>query len=223
MSIRFAADQARVTDACDPVARLAFIGNVHRLLLLGYRSLDNTKYQNANENLLTQTLAAALRRATEDMRNPRWTSYFSIHEKQKQDDGKFQGNSRLELDIVFERTQRGAHPHFVIEAKRLGRTCPIGKYLGAQGLGAFISGEYANEHDDAGMLGYVQSKTLRDWSCSLESKLAASPRRYSVEPNGTWQNHRFRGGPTTTFRSRHARSLGRKPITVYHTLLDFNQ
>lgn len=222
MSIRSAADQVDTKDVSDPTVRLAFIGNVHRLLALGYKRLDSRKYRKANENLLTQDLAVALRDVTQDMQSPRWTSYFSIHEKRKQNDGRLQGNNRLELDVVFERTQRGSHPHFVMEAKRLGLSHPIGKYLGPEGLGAFISCEYAKEHDDAGMLGYVQSRTLDDWNSSLESRLATSPGRYSVEPTGTWQRYSFRGGPAMTYRSSHRRPTGHGPITIYHTLLDFN-
>jgi hypothetical protein len=222
MSIRSAVDHVDTKDVSDPTVRLAFIGNVHRLLALGYKRLDRRKYDKANENLLTQDLAAALRGVTQDMQSPRWTDHFSIHEKRKQNDGRLQGNSRFELDIVFERTHRGSHPHFVMEAKRLGPAHPIGKYLGSQGLGAFISCEYAEEHDDAGMLGYVQSKTLDDWSTSLGSRLATSPGKYSVEPTGTWQRHSFRDGPATTYRSCHKRPTGRGPITIYHTLLDFN-
>lgn len=222
MSVRSAGGHVDTKDASDPTMRLASIGNVHRLLAWGYQHLDARKYHSADENLVTQDLTAALRKATQDVRNPRWTCWFSIHEKSKQNDGNLEGNSRLELDIVFERTQRGLHPHFVIEAKRLGPDHPVGEYLGPDGLGAFISCEYAKEHDDAGMLGCVQSKTLDDWSRSLECRLSTTPGKYSVELSGTWQCHSFRGGPATTYRSCHKRATGRGPITIYHTLLDFN-
>lgn len=222
MSIRSAADDVGTNRDPDPTARLAFVGNVHRLLALGYARLDARKYHDADENLLTQDLKTALRKVTEDIRGPRWASHFSIHEKRRQDDSQRQGNARFELDIVFERTERGAHPCFMIEAKRLGPAHPIRIYLGPEGLGAFISCEYAKEHGDAGMLGYVQSETLADWCSSLESRLAISPGKYSVEATGTWQRYTFRGGPATTYRSCHKRSAGRRPITIYHTLLDFN-
>ena len=222
MSIRSAADHLEYENVSDPMVRLAFIGNVHRLLALGYARLDVQKYHEADEDLLTQDLKTALRELTEDIRGPRWVSHFAIHEKRRQDDSQRQGNSRLELDIVFERTQRGPHPCFSIEAKRLGPKHPVGIYLGPEGLGAFISCEYAKEHDDAGMLGYVQSETLDDWCSALESKLAISPGKYSVEATGTWRRHIFRDGPATTYRSCHKRPTGYKPITIYHTLLDFN-
>jgi len=222
MSIRSAAGLIDTADALDPTMRLAFVGHVHRLLALGYARLDAPNYQQADEDFITQYLAAALRKMTEDMQGPRWASHFSIHEKQRQDDSQLQGNSRLELDIVFERTGRGVHPCFVIEAKRLGPRHPVRIYLGPEGLGAFISCEYAKEHDDAGMLGYVQSETPDDWCRALESRLATAPGGYSVEPTGTWQRHPFSGGPATTYRSCHKRPTGRGPITIYHTLLDFN-
>jgi len=222
MSVRSAASYVDTKDASDPMMRLAFIGNVHRLLALGYARLDAPKYHTAREDLITQDLAVALRKVTEDMQGPRWANHFSIHEKRRQDDSQLEGNSRLELDIVFERTGRGVHPRFVIEAKRLGPRHPIRIYLGPEGLGAFISCEYAKEHDDAGMLGYVQSKTPDDWCRALESSLAASPDEYSIEPTGTWQHYAFRDGPAMTYRSCHRRSTGHAPITIYHTLLDFN-
>lgn len=222
MSIRSSADRIEPGNVSDSTVRLAFIGNVHRLLALGYARLDTRKYHEADENLLTQDLAVALRKVTEDIHAPRWASQFSIHEKRRQNDSQRQGNDRFELDIVFERTERGAHPCFVIEAKRLGPAHPVRIYLGPEGLGAFISCEYAEDYDDAGMLAYVQSETLSDWCDALESKLAVSPGKYSVEATGTWQPHIFRGGPPATYRSRHKRSTGHKPITIYHTLLDFN-
>lgn len=221
MSIRSAADETPSPMRPDPVDRLAFIGNVHRLLARGYDRVVRQGCSLADENFLNQALVAALRGAVEDPGAPRWASSFSIHEKRKQNDGQRIGNARLELDIVFERTERGVHPRFTMEAKRLGPAHPVGTYLGSEGLGAFISGEYAPEHDDAGMLSYVQSKTVSRWCNSLAVELGESPGRHDVEPDGKWQRQAFRDGPEETFRTRHARSGGWGPITVFHTLLDF--
>src|SRR5207244_566741 len=97
----------------------------------------------ADENRLTQALVEALRAATQDPNAPDTVVDFSIHEKQKQNDGELEGNSRLELDICFERTCRGPHPVFKVEAKLLGPDHPVGSslaqkrcYLGQDGLGA---------------------------------------------------------------------------------------
>jgi hypothetical protein len=220
MSIRSASDRNTFAGVADPTIRLAFVGNVHRLLSLGYARLDSPKYCNANENLLNQDLVASLRAVTQE-RQPRWACHFAIHEKQKHNDDEREGNDRLELDIVLERTQRGPHPMFILEAKRLGPSHPIKTYLGPEGLAAYVSCEYANEHDDAGMLGYVQSKTVATWCASLETELGVSPGNNSVETTGKWQRHTFREGTENTFRTRHTRKSKRGPITIYHTLLDF--
>jgi len=203
------------------VDRLAFIGNAHRLLARGYDRLPRRGYCHRDENFLNQVLVAALRDAVADPNAPHWAIHFSVHEKRKQNDGQRLGNSRLELDIVFERTRRGEHPRFSIEAKRLGLTHPVSKYLGSEGMGEFISGRYAREHDEAGMIGYVQSKTVNRWGSSLARELGESPGKYDVEPDGKWHRLRFPDGPEETFQTRHARSGERGPMTVYHTLLDF--
>jgi hypothetical protein len=110
---------------------------------------------------------------------------------------------------------------FKVEAKRLGPDHPVSIYLGAQGLGAFICCEYANDQDDAGMLGYVQSETVDSWIASLARALGTSPGKFSVEADGTWQANGFLDGPAHTYRTRHTRTGGRGVITIYHTLLDF--
>jgi len=221
VSISSAAHETRPPGRPDPVHRLAFIGNVQRLLALGYGGLPRRGYCRRDENFLNQVLVAALRDTVADPSAPRWAIHFSVHEKRKQNDGERLGNSRLELDIVFERTGRGVNPRFTIEAKRLGPDHPVRIYLGSEGLGAFLSGRYAQEHDEAGMLGYVQSKTVSDWCDTLADKLGESPGQYSVEPDGKWHRLRFHDGPNDMFQTRHARSGKSGPITVFHTLLDF--
>jgi hypothetical protein len=229
MSVSSAAD-ATSSSSDDPLARLAFVGNVHRLFALGYARLDAPTLSTADENRLTQVLVEALRAATEDPFAPESVVNFSIHEKQRQNDGKLEGNSRLELDICFERTGRGTHPIFKVEAKPLGPGHHLGitsaqrkTYLGQDGLGAFISSEYASEHEDAGMLGYVQSKAIEEWVDLLQERLGASPGDFSITSDGAWQAHGFSDGPPFTYRTRHARAKGFAAITIFHTLLDFRR
>jgi hypothetical protein len=227
MSVSSTAD-ATSSSGQDPLARLAFVGNVHRLFALGYARLDAPKYGSADEDRLTQVLVEALRDAIQDPAAPEAVVNFSVHEKQKQNDGQREGNYRFELDICFERTGRGPHPIFKVEAKRLGADHPVGAslehkrtYLGRDGLGAFITSEYASDQDDAGMLGYVQSKTVEEWIDSLGDKLGTSPGDFNVSVDGTWQASGFSGGPAFTYRTRHNRSRGFAVITIFHTLLDF--
>jgi len=218
MSIKSASDRASQSTP-DPVVRLAFVGNVHKLIALGYSRMDRQGYRDSGENLLNQDFVAALRAVTQD--GPAWACHFAIHEKQKQNDGVLEGNDRFELDFCLERTQRGPHPSFIIEAKRLGTSHPLSTYLGPEGLGAYISCEYAKDHCDAGMLGYVQSKTVAAWCNLLATELGVSPGNSAVHQSGKWKLNTFRDGPGNTYRTRHNRKLQRPPITVFHTLLDF--
>ena len=66
MSIRAASDQSRTERVCDPILRFAFVGNVHRMLGLGYEHMEPTKYHDADENLLTQQLVAAMETRGQD-------------------------------------------------------------------------------------------------------------------------------------------------------------
>jgi hypothetical protein len=188
---------------------------------MGYGRLPASTLSNANEDHLTEVFVKAMRDAAEDPNAPEAVIDLHIHEKQRQNDGTREGNARLELDIVLERTGRGSRPAFAVEAKRLGPAHPVTTYLGEHGLGAFISSEYAVDHEDAGMLGYVQSKTIGEWIGSLAGKLGTAPGDFSVSPDGVWQASPFPHGPASTYRTRHARAGGSQAITIFHTLLDF--
>jgi hypothetical protein len=59
MSIRSAADETLAHARSDPLDRLAFIGNVHRLLALGSGRLSRQGHCCADENVLNQALVAA--------------------------------------------------------------------------------------------------------------------------------------------------------------------
>lgn len=220
MSIGSASNNADVPRPQDPEARLAFVGNVHRLVAMGYDRVNASDYGDATEDRITQYLCRALEQVVEAPDAPRWACHFAIQEKRRQNAGGSVGNERLELDIVLQRTGRGSHPRFVIEAKRMGPSHPASVYLGNDGLGAFISCEYAPEHTDAGMLGYVQSRTMEHWRDQLSFRLTPCPGNHQTTQDGSWQAHPFKGGPSLTFRTRHERAAPREPIIVYHTLLD---
>ncbi|HET6251283.1 MAG TPA: hypothetical protein VFE47_26605 [Tepidisphaeraceae bacterium] len=197
---------------------------------LGYSRLDAKAFGEADENRLTQVFVDAMRAATQDPTAPEAIVNFAIHEKQRQNDGERKGNSRLELDICFERTGRGTRPIFKVEAKPLGPNHHLGTerlqrktFLGQDGLGAFLSSEYASEQQDAGMLGYVQSKTIEEWVSRLAEMLGISPGDFGVTVDGTWRAQQFPDGPAFTYRTCHSRAGVASPITISHTLLDFRK
>jgi hypothetical protein len=120
------------------------------------------------------------------------------------------------------RTQHGRRPRFQCEAKRLHSDSSLGEYLGQDGLGRILNGDYAAQHPDAGMLGYVQSGTPEEWANKLESKLKDEDGPYDVLRGGGLRPMKLSRSLSHTFYSRHNRAPVKAPIDMYHTLLLFN-
>ncbi|HEY1352160.1 MAG TPA: hypothetical protein VGF67_21290 [Ktedonobacteraceae bacterium] len=110
--------------------------------------------------------------------------------------------------------------HF--EARRLRAQGSVNNYLGADGLGCFLSGKYASESDEAGMLGYVQCDDVDIWVTRLQSAidqdsrnknelLLLSPQRKMPVIDEFHQE----------WISRHSRETGRN-IVIHHVLLDYS-
>ncbi len=94
-------------------------------------------------------------------------------------------------------------------------------YLGEEGLGCFLSGDYARDDAEAGMLGYIQSADAEFWASQIESKLSENDALYQVIENARWRPRRFPRGPAHGFVSLHERKAIGKTVTVYHSLLSF--
>jgi len=59
--------------------------------------------------------------------------------------------------------ERRPRPKYHFEAKRLRKPQSIKDYCGEDGLQCFLSSRYAQESDEAGMLGYVQCDNISTW------------------------------------------------------------
>ena len=207
----------------DPLVRLAFVMNVHRLLQRGFDRMIRGRYKSEEEEVITGALTQAIEQVLEDPNAPEWAIHITIHEEKRKHDGTRRGKKRLRLDFEFERTGRGCRPRFEIEAKRLSLSPKhrVSGYLGPKGMGAFLSGEYAAQHGDAGMVGYMQSHTPEHWRDELAAKLGTSPGKFGIEPKGEWQPVHIAEGPSDTHQTTHRRAIGQTSIVIYHTLLDF--
>jgi hypothetical protein len=113
-------------------------------------------------------------------------------------------------------------PRFHFEAKRLGPKNRVGAYLGKDGLGCFVTAQYARESDEAGMLGYVQNDTCDAWVRKIESSLHKNRARHRMVKGTSWEPCSVIDELSNSYLTRHNRpTLG--PIRVYHTLLLFCQ
>src|SRR3979411_632392 len=63
------------------------------------------------------------------------------------------------------------------------------RYLGAKGLGCFLSGSYAGTEQRGGMLGYVQSDDEQTWAAKIDKTFISSPKSFALKTNRTNYNY----------------------------------
>ena len=131
------------------------------------------------------------------------------------------GKQRRRVDVEFERSERGAAFHFHCEAKRLYRSDSVLEYLGNEGLGMFLAGEYAHDEEIGGMLGYVQTEGVAEWLARLSAALANGRAKYAVTSDGAFEVAGIIPEMPQIHRSRHERAAVGQPILIFHTLLMF--
>jgi hypothetical protein len=189
------------------------------LIWLGYRRLNAGSLKQAEEDDITGELIRAVRLVLQDGTSPDWVDHYDIREQVPQNVPGKQGKRRPKMDIEVERHGRGSRPCLGFEAKRLGRGAAIGGYVGAEGLGAFVSGYYPTTHGEAEMLGYVQQRTSDEWSAKLAQELSGNSAQHRLELAGELQPFNIQPA-MPAFRSAHTDVSG-KPLFMIHVLLAF--
>jgi len=200
------------------VYRQSFIAHVHQLLAAGYSRLDRSALRDQEEPAITGFLVREIRRYLEGPMAPPWAQAFTVHDDPPVEFPGTAGRSRPRVDIELERVQPGPRPRFQFEAKRLCRKGSIGEYFGKDGLQNFLSGRYAGEHEDAGMLGYVQVQPVQDWVEKVRLRMEETPEELLIDAGGeAW---RSRADPQLmhSYSSFHRRPW--KLLRVHHTFLE---
>ncbi len=200
--------------------RRSLIERAHQLIQMGYDRLNPADSRMAAEEDITGVLVAAIREVFDDPTSAEWVEIFDVHEERPVRDVRRKGKHRSRLDIKIVSSEQRPRQALSFEAKRLGRRHSVTAYLGAEGLGCFLSGKYARDEEDAGMLGYVQSDGRSDWAARIGQKLAKEFQRYAVLDS--WYRYQMVEGPDHCYRSRHLRRSLKRPVDVYHTLLTFH-
>jgi len=200
-----------------------FRRQVFELLRRGYERLDSPDFQDSEEEDITGELIREIRNVTENRSGPSWVSYYAIHDDPRINAPGRLGKRRLKLDIEFERTGAGNHPRYPFEAKRLSSQthAKMDKYLGTDGLRQFLSGNYANEQDEAGMLGYVQSETPSDWARKAHDTFVKNTEMLHLCFDGNWKPVDNLAKFDNCYCSKHNRPSVGKPITLFHVFLSF--
>jgi hypothetical protein len=202
-----------------------FIRRVHELVKMGYDCLRPSAYATTEETVITGDLVEAIERLLE-VANEDWMRFYRVYDDPPINEPmaarRRTGKRRRRVDIKLDSSEVSPYTRFCFEAKRLGKRHPVSRYLGAEGLGCFLSGHYAGAERRAGMLGYVQSADEPAWATKINRALAASAKAPDRHPTGS----NFRASSISTrlrhtYISEHHRSTDGKQIRIYHSLLRF--
>ena len=217
------APRSQPGDMSDNSAELreVFVRRVHRLIQLGYERLTPAAYAKTQEPAITGDLVDAIDGVLSD-RAEDWMIAFSVHDDPPVNEGRRKGKQRKRVDLRIDSGSFRPRARFRFEAKRLGKGHPVTVYLGSEGLGCFLRGDYARREDHAGMLGYVQFGELDRWGEKIAAALNQADTEYEVDPSLPFgptalsSIHSFR-----SYRSKHKRSTVRRRIVIDHILIWF--
>lgn len=202
-----------------PDYRMAFVRDAHRLIARGFRRIKPEEQSETEEESITEKLVAAINALVQAEDAEPWMDRYHAADDLRLPFPGREGKGRPRVDIEIIHVRPGRRPRFHFEAKRLGRSHAVGEYVGPEGLGCILNGEYARDSDDAGMIGYVQSETCPRWAEKIRKKLWKNSRDYSLLEGKTWEALGIFGELESVYRTRHARPAVQRDVDVYHTLL----
>ena len=195
--------------------------HIHTLLAWGYANSRNRVQAKHDETAITGFIAEAIQDILDGPDSPLWCNQIVIKDDPPIPGGGRTGRKRWRPDLIFESVERRPRPKYHFEAKRLRRHESINDYLGEDGLQCFISGKYAHESDEAGMLGYIQCDNIRIWVERLQ---------LAVDQDNEGKNEMLLSSPQCNIQvvdtfphewmTKHDRHIG-KSIVVHHILLDY--
>ncbi len=170
------------------------------------------------EPSITGFLAKAINDRIDAFNRDDWCKYYSVHDNPPVETEGRSGKRRPQADLIIKSTSKGG-PQYVFEAKPLKKSKhPVSRYTGSDGMGCFISGKYASRYDEAGMLGYVQSDWLAEWKDKVKGKINRDAKKLSL--TGSQRDKQVIDAFPLEWVSKHNRNSVRRPITIYHILLD---
>lgn len=192
--------------------------HAHHLIFGGYLDARHQIKPSDDEPAITGFITSAIKNRLRAPNPPKWYKYYFVSDDPPVEGEGRSGRSRLRLDIIIEANWQG-RPEYCFEAKRLHKKGhPISKYVGADGMGCFISGRYASRYREAGMIGYVQSDSLEHWRERVLSEIDKQATALLLKSPP--QNAKVIDELPVEWISKHDRNGVSSPIDIYHILLD---
>jgi hypothetical protein len=195
--------------------------HIHTLLAWGYADSRNRVRAKHDEPAITGFIAEAIQDRLDSPDSPLWCNQIAVKDDHPIPGGGRTGRKRWRPDLIFESVERRPRPQYHFEAKRLRKQQSINDYLGEDGLQCFLSGRYAHESDEAGMLGYVQCDSISTWVKRLQLAIDQDYQNknvfLSLPPQRSIQ---VVDAFPQEWLSKHDRYMG-KSIFIHHLLLDY--
>jgi hypothetical protein len=195
--------------------------HIHTLLAWGYADSRNKVQTKHDEPEITGFIAEAIQNRLGAPDSPPWCDQIALKDDHPIPGGGRTGRKRWRPDLIFESAERRPRPRYHFEAKRLRKQKSIDEYLGEDGLLCFLTGKYAPESSEAGMLGYVQCDSINIWVKRLQLAIDQDHRDKDVflllPPQRSTQTV---DAFPQEWLSKHNRHTG-KGIAIHHLLLDY--
>ncbi len=199
----------------------AYRQHIHILLAWSYADSRHRVQVKHDETDITGFIAEAIHNRFDAPDSPLWCDQIDLKDDPPIPGGGRTGRKRWRPDLIFESVEKRPRPRYHFEAKRLRKQKSIHEYLGEDGLLCFISGRYAHESSEAGMLGYVQCDSINTWVKRLQLAIDQDyqdknvflllPPQRSIQVVGAFPQE---------WLSKHDRHTG-KSIFIHHLLLDY--
>jgi len=197
----------------------SFRVHAHKLIALGYRSAClRIRSDSEEEPTITGFIAEGIQDQLRALECPGWFKNYFVKEDTPIKKKDKIGRRKPRPDIIIESNLRG-RPEYIFEAKILRKQGHgTDKYLGADGMGCFISGRYAERYDEAAMLGYIQSDSLVYWKTKVKSAIDNDGSELLLKVS----QHDVKIIDDFPFEwiSTHERYSINRSINIYHILLD---
>ncbi len=154
-----------------------------------------------------------------------WCVNYAVRNEDPISCGSRSGKDRREIDLVFQFVSRKGRPEYVFEAKPLNyakKYQRASNYVNKEGMGRFISGEYANytaSYPEVGMIGYVLSDSIEQWCSRLKKAISDKSKELRLIP--PQRDSKIIDDFPVEWVSIHKRDSSDNPIQIFHLLYDF--
>jgi hypothetical protein len=171
---------------------------------------------------MVEAIEGILEDANED-----WMRFYRVYDDPPINESitvpRRKGKRRRRVDIKLDSSEVSPYTRFCFEAKRLGKRNPVSRYLGADGLGCFLSGSYAGAERQGGMLGYVQSDDEQAWAAKIDKVFTSSPTSFGLQTKRShFRLYQISAQLHHTYVSEHRRTTDGKRLQIYHSFLIFH-